>query len=256
MLQQTQVDRVVPHYERFLAAFPTPAACATAGSAAVVRQWSGLGYNRRALNLHRAAAVMVAEHDGLVPHDDMALRALPGVGQYTARAVRTFAFGDDVAAVDTNAVRVLARALAGAPLALRAARVLGDRLVPPGESWEFNQAMFDLGATVCTAARPDCARCPLRRQCAWRRQGATGAGKDPWRSSPTARPQSTFEGSDRQGRGRLLNALRKGAVRQSALAAACGWPHDPVRSERVAAAMVAEGFARWSGRKDPVLLLN
>ena len=256
MLQQTQVDRVVPQYERFLAAFPTPAACAAAGSAAVVRQWSGLGYNRRALNLHRMAVVMVADHDGRVPHDDAALRALPGVGPYTARAVRTFAFGDDVAAIDTNGVRVLARAVAGAPLALRQATALGDRLVPAGESWEFNQAMFDLGATVCTASRPDCTRCPLRRQCAWRGQGATGAGADPWRSSPTARPQSTFEGSDRQGRGRLLDALRKGAVRQSALAAACGWPGDPERAERVAAAVVAEGFARWSGRKDPVLRLS
>ena len=118
MLQQTQVDRVVPYYERFLAAFPTPAACAAAGPAAVVRLWSGLGYNRRALNLHRAAAAIVAEHGGVVPHDDAALRALPGVGPYTARAVRAFAFGDDVAAVDTNGVRVLARAVAGAPLAL------------------------------------------------------------------------------------------------------------------------------------------
>jgi A/G-specific adenine glycosylase len=253
MLQQTQVDRVVPHYERFLAAFPTPAACAAAGPAAVVRLWSGLGYNRRALNLHRAAAAMVADHGGRVPHDDRALRALPGVGPYTARAVRTFAFGDDVAAVDTNGVRVLARAVAGAPLSVRQATVMGDRLVPPGHSWEFNQAMFDLGATVCTAARPDCARCPLARQCAWRRRGAAGA--DPWRSSPTARPQSTFEGSDRQGRGRLLHALRAGAVRHDAVATACGWPEDPDRAERVAAAVVAEGFARWSGGKHSVLRL-
>ena len=119
MLQQTQVERVVPHYERFLAAFPTPAACAAAGPAAVVRLWSGLGYNRRALNLHRAATAVVADHGGVVPHEDAALRALPGVGPYTARAVRTFAFGDDVAAVDTNGVRVLARGVAGAPLTLR-----------------------------------------------------------------------------------------------------------------------------------------
>jgi A/G-specific adenine glycosylase len=253
MLQQTQVDRVVPHYERFLAAFPTPAACAAAGPAAVVRLWSGLGYNRRALNLHRAAAAMVAEHGGRVPHDDRALRSLPGVGPYTARAVRTFAFGDDVAAVDTNGVRVLARAVAGAPLSVSEATVIGDRLVPPGQSWAFNQAMFDLGATVCTAARPDCAHCPLSRQCAWRRQGQSA---DPWRSSPTARPQSTFEGSERQGRGRLLHALRQGAVRHDALAVACGWPEDPDRAERVAAAVVAEGFAQWSGGKKPVLRLR
>ncbi len=243
MLQQTQVDRVVPHYERFLTAFPTADACAAAGPAAVVRIWSGLGYNRRALNLQRAAVAVVADHDGVVPHDDAALRALPGVGPYTARAVRTFAFGDDVAAVDTNGVRVLARAVAGAPLVLRQATALGDRLVPVGASWEFNQAMFDLGATVCTAARPDCARCPLRRQCAWRRHGED----DPWRLSPTARPQSTFAGSDRQGRGRLLDALRDGGVHRGTLAEACGWPDDPARAERIARAVVAEGFAAWSG---------
>ncbi len=254
MLQQTQVDRVVPHYGRFLDVFPTPAACATAGPAAVVRQWSGLGYNRRALNLHRAAAAVVAEHGGAVPHDDTALRALAGVGPYTARAVRTFAFGDDVAAVDTNGVRVLARGVAGTALTVGQATALGDRLVPAGASWEFNQAMFDLGATVCTAARPDCARCPLRRQCAWRREVTDGA--DPWRASPTARPQSTFAGSDRQGRGRLLDALRRGGVGKSSLAGACGWPGDPTRAERVAAAVVAEGFALWSGGKEPVLRLR
>ena len=265
MLQQTQVDRVVPYYERLLAAFPTPAACAAARPAAVVRLWSGLGYNRRALNLHRAAVAMRADHDGRVPEEEAALRALPGVGPYTARAVRSFAFGDDVAAVDTNGVRVLACAVAGAPLTVREAMALGDHLVPAGESWEFNQSMFDLGATVCTAARPDCGQCPLRRQCAWRRQRAstastastgTGTGADPWRSSPTARPQSTFAGSDRQGRGRLLHALRQGAVRRSDLAVACGWPEDRQRAERIAGAVVAEGFARWSGGRDPVLRLR
>ncbi len=254
MLQQTQVDRVVPHYERFTAALPTAPACASAGPGAVVRLWSGLGYNRRALNLQRAAVAVVADHEGVVPHEDAALRALPGIGPYTARAVRSFGYGDDVAAVDTNGVRVLARGVAGAPLTVRQATAFGDQLVPSGASWEFNQAMFDLGATVCTAARPDCAHCPLRRQCAWRRQGAGGA--DPWRLSPTARRQSTFAGSDRQGRGRLLDALRRRGVRESDLAGACGWPDDRPRADRVAAALVAEGFAGWSGGKDPVLRLH
>jgi A/G-specific adenine glycosylase len=252
MLQQTQVDRVVPHYERFVGAYPTPAACAAAGSAEVVRRWSGLGYNRRALNLHRAASDIVERHDGRLPRDDAALRALPGVGPYTARAVRSFGFGQDVAAVDTNGVRVLARAVAGSPLTTAAAFALGDRLVPPSGSWEFNQTMFDLGATVCTARRPDCTRCPLARQCAWRRQG----GADPWRASPAARRQSAFAGSDRQGRGRLLDALRLSGVPADAIAAACGWPDDPVRARRVAAAMVGEGFARWSGGTKAVLRLR
>jgi A/G-specific adenine glycosylase len=165
--------------------------------------------------------------------------------------VRTFAFGDDVAAVDTNGIRVLARGMAGVPLTVRQATELGDRLVPAGSSWEFNQAMFDLGATVCTAAAPRCVVCPLRRQCTWRRQGKVTV--DPWRLSPTARPQSTFAGSDREGRGRLLDALRVGAVRRSALAGACGWPDDQQRADRVAAALVTEGFARWSSGTDPVL---
>ena len=207
MLQQTQVDRVVPHYERFLAAFPTPAACAAAGPAAVVRLWSGLGYNRRALNLHRAAAAMVADHGGAVPHEDAALRALPGVGPYTARAVRTFAFGDDVAAVDTNGVRVLARGVAGAALTVRQAMALGDRLVPAGRvvgvqpgDVRPRRHRVHRGATRLRAVP---AAPPVRL-------AAPGLATepDPWRLSPTARPQSTFAGSDRQGRGRLLDALR------------------------------------------------
>ena len=254
MLQQTQVERVVPHYERFVAAFASAAECAAARPAEVVRLWSGLGYNRRALNLHRAARSVVTDHAGVLPHGDDELRALAGVGPYTARAVRSFAFGEDVAAVDTNAVRVLARCVWGAPLGTAAATRLGDRLVPAGLSWEFNQTMFDLGATVCTGTRPGCGDCPLRRQCAWRRDGAGEA--DPWRSSPSARAQSAFAGSDRQGRGRLLDALRRGGVAARALPGACGWPDDRARAERIAAALVAEGFARWSGGADPVLRLR
>jgi A/G-specific adenine glycosylase len=251
MLQQTQVDRVVPYYERFVDAYPSPATCAAGGSAEVVRRWSGLGYNRRALNLHRAATSIVDHHDGQVPSADAELRTLPGVGAYTARAVRSFGFGQDVAAVDTNGVRVLARAVAGSPLSATAAFTLGDRLVPRAGSWEFNQSMFDLGATVCRA-RPDCGRCPLRRQCSWRRRG----GGDPWRASPAARPQSPFSGSDRQGRGRLLEALRVADISAGDVAAACGWPDDVVRAERVAASLVEEGFARWRGTSNPLLRLR
>jgi A/G-specific adenine glycosylase len=243
----------VPHYERFTRAFPEPAACAAAGPAEVVRLWSGLGYNRRALNLHRSAVALVEGHGGTVPADDAGLRALPGVGAYTARAVRSFAFGQDVAAVDTNAVRVLARCVSGRGLSVPEASRLGDRLVPRGRSWEFNQSMFDLGATVCTAAQPRCDGCPLRRLCAWRRQDA--GAPDPWRASPSSRRQSAFAGSDRQGRGRLLHALRGGPVGRAGLPAACGWPEDPVRAERVAGDLVAEGFARWSGGRTAALRL-
>jgi A/G-specific adenine glycosylase len=243
MLQQTQAGRVIPYYEGFLSAFPDATACARAGPAAVVRIWSGLGYNRRALNLHRAARIVVAEHGGAVPADESALRSLPGIGPYTARAVRSFAFGADVATVDTNALRVLSRCVAGAPLSVSQAQQMADHLIPAGRSWDFNQTMFDLGATVCTP-RPTCAECPLSRLCRWRRAGMRGP--DPWRASPSARPQSRFAGSDRQGRGRLVQALRVGPLPAPEVAAACGWPDDRERADRIVAELVTEGFARWS----------
>jgi A/G-specific adenine glycosylase len=243
MLQQTQVDRVIPSYYAFLEAFPRPVDCARATPGDVVRIWSGLGYNRRALNLHRAAVVIATEHGGALPADEKALRALPGVGPYTARAVLSFAFESDVAVVDTNVVRVLARSVAGTGLALRDAQSLADRLLPGGEAWEFNQSMFDVGATVCTATRPACNVCPLRHQCRWKREGLVPP--DPWRASPSVRPQSAFAGSDRQGRGRLIHALRQGGVAGEAVALACGWPDDGERAARIAASLVREGFAEW-----------
>ena len=256
MLQQTQAGRVVPHYTRFVEAFPSPAACAAAGAGTTVRMWSGLGYNRRALNLHRAATTMVDLYGGDVPRQDQALRALAGVGAYTARAVRAFAFAEDVAAVDTNAVRVLARSLSGGPITVRRATELGDASVPEGAGWDFNQAMFDLGATVCTPRDPACPRCPLRRLCTWRRAGADPGRPDPWRLGPTTRRQGTFAGSDRQGRGRLLDALLHGGVRRVDLARTCGWPAEAERAGRVAAALVSEGFAEWSGARGAVLRLR
>jgi len=256
MLQQTQAGRVVPHYERFVAAYPTAARCAAAGPGEVIRRWSGLGYNRRALNLQRAASVIVDEHDGAVPSADAALRALPGVGPYTARAVRAQAFGEGVVAVDTNGVRVLARCVAGTPLSLRDATALGDRLLPAAETWAFTQSLFDLGATVCVARAPRCGDCPVRALCRWHRLGGPVASPDPWRASPSVRRQSPFAGSERQGRGRLVESLRRGAVRRSRVAAACGWPDEPERARRVADALVAEGLARWSGGPDPGLRLT
>jgi A/G-specific adenine glycosylase len=211
-----------------------------------VRAWEGLGYNRRALRLHAAAVAVVEHHGGRVPEDLQELRRLPGVGGYTARAVRVFAYEADDAVVDTNVARVLARAVAGAPLRPREGQALADRLVPAGRSWAFNQALFDLGTAHCRSRRPDCAGCPLRRRCAWALAGhpppdpATG-------TAATARRQAPFAGSDRQGRGRLVSALRAGPVAAGTVAAAAGWPGDPVRARRVAEALVAEGFARWSG---------
>lgn len=248
MLQQTQAPRVVSPYQRFVARFPSPAACASAGAPAVVVAWEGLGYNRRALYLHRTAAALVERHTGEVPADLTALRALPGVGPYTARAVLAFAFEVDTGVVDTNVARLLARAVAGRPLRAAEAQTLADGLVPAGRAWAFNQALFDLGARHCSARRPDCHGCPLRRRCAWARGG--WALPDPAvGSAATTRGQSPFAGSDRQGRGRLVAALRRGPLSEGELASAAGWAGDAARARRAADSLAAEGFARWrSGR--------
>ena len=248
MLQQTQVRRVVPRYGAFLARFPTPAACAAAAVGEVVQSWSGLGYNRRAVSLHRAAVACVERFDGAVPRTLAELVSLPGVGPYTARAVQAFAFEADVGVVDTNAARVLARAAAGRRLAGTEAQVLADWLVPAGQGWAWNQAVLDLGAAVCTRRAPRCLRCPLADAavCAWALAG--GAGPDPAVGSAcVGGAQSAFAGSDRQGRGRLVAALRAGPVALAEVAAACGWPDDPARGRGVAAALVAEGLAVADG---------
>jgi A/G-specific adenine glycosylase len=241
MAQQTQLSRVVPAYGRFLERFPTPAACAAASLGDVLRAWEGMGYNRRARGLHGAAAAVVARHGGAVPDALDALLALPGVGPYTARAVLAFAFERDVGVVDTNAGRVLARAVAGAPLRPADAQRQVDSLVPAGRGWAFNQALLDLGATVCLPTAPRCGECPIRRRCRW---AAAGRGRpDPAAGSAgVSVPQSTFHGSDRQGRGRLIDALRRGPLAAGQVAGAAGWADDPARAERVVVGLVAEGM--------------
>ena len=244
MLQQTQVSRVAPRYHGFLALFPTPAACAAAPVGAVVRAWEGLGYNRRAVNLHRTARVVVTEHGGRLPEELAALLALPGVGPYTARAVLAFAFERDHGVVDTNAARFLARAVAGHRLGPRGAQQLADELVPLGYGWAWNQAVMDLGAQVCRKRLPDCDACPIRSSCAWARRGF--ADDDPAEGSAgVSRPQATFAGSDRQGRGRLVQALRTGPVDLLRLPDVTGWPEEPDRAQRIADALVGEGLAEY-----------
>lgn len=248
MLQQTQVTRVVPRYRAFLLIFPTPAACADAPVGAVVRAWAGLGYNRRAVHLHATARAAVDRFGGDLPTTLVELRSLPGVGPYTARAVLAFAFEADVGVVDTNAARVLARAVAGEKLAPARAQATADGAVPAGRGWAWNQAMLDLGATVCSRRRPRCGECPLPGvgACAWAL--AAHAGPDPAEGSAgVGRPQSSFAGSDRQGRGRLIDALRAGPVAVAALPGACGWPAEPVRAQRVAAGLVTDGLAVTDG---------
>ncbi len=242
MAQQTQLSRVVPSYLAFLAAFPTPAACAVAPLGEVLRRWQGLGYNRRARHLHLAAAAIVAGHGGAVPSSLDELLALPGVGAYTARAVLAFAFEADVGVVDTNAGRVLSRAVAGRAVSAAEAQRLVDAMVPPGTGWSFGQALLDLGALVCTAEGPRCERCPVRRRCRWARQGRSSP--DPARGSAgVSTAQGRFDGSDRQGRGRLVERLRTGPVASGRPAAeAAGWPGDLERAGRIVDGLVRDGL--------------
>jgi A/G-specific adenine glycosylase len=244
MLQQTQVARVEPRYLAFLERFPDAASCAAASPADVVRAWDGLGYNRRAINLHRAATTIVEQHGGHLPEDLDQLRALPGIGPYTARAVLVFAFERDHGVVDTNAARVIARAVAGRSLSARQVQEHADELVPFGRGWEWNQAVLDLGATVCVRRSPRCDACPLAARCAWAVRGWDGP--DPADGSAgTSSRQSRFAGSDRQGRGRLVQTLRTGPLELDRLADAAGWPDDPERARRVADTLVGDGLAEY-----------
>lgn len=235
MLQQTQVSRVVPAYLRFLDRFPTPAALAAAPLADVLRAWQGLGYNRRAAALWRAAGVIVGEHGGVVPSDPVALGKLPGIGPYTAAAVASFAYGAAVPAIDTNLRRVIARHRLGtspaSPAEVRGAAAAWIDRADPG-AW--NAALMDLGREVCRP-EPLCAGCPIRRGCRFRT-----ASRPPQRSVRRAEP---FEGSMRQLRGRIIDAAREArSITVAGIAACYGEP-----CERVAAAVAAlagEGLVR------------
>jgi A/G-specific adenine glycosylase len=243
MLQQTQTSRVVEPWHRFLAAFPTPNACADAPLSAVLRLWSGLGFHRRAKALHEAARRVRDAHDGEVPREVRDLRSLPGVGEYTANAVASFAFAQPVAVLDTNVGRVLARALVNRTLRPAEARALAQELVPRRDSASFNQGMLDLGARYCRSS-PLCADCPVARACRWRLEG----GVDPApRSAGVSRPQSAFEGSDRQVRGRVLAALRASAL-TSAQLRSCLDGVEPGRYGSILAGLVDDGLVERRGR--------
>jgi len=231
MAQQTQIMRVVAYYERFLALFPTPESLARAPLAEVLAAWSGLGYNRRARFLHGAAAHVV-EHGW--PTTSAGLQALPGVGPYTAAAVASIAFGEPVPAVDTNVKRVLSRweatPLEGTRLAEAAAAALdGDRPA------DWNQAMMDLGARVCTP-KPDCGSCPVTAWCS-----------DASVYSAPAR-QARFSGSTRQARGAVIKALVHGnSATHAALAKQTGLA--TIRLQEALEALESDGLVERSGRR-------
>ena len=242
MLQQTQALRVVPRWFAFLEVFPTPAACAEASLGDVLRHWQGLGYPRRARNLHEAA-VRITEL-GEFPSSLAGLLALPGVGAYTARALRAFAFELDAAVVDTNIARVFAR-VAGERLTAKQVQAAADAASPSDQPWAWNQCLMDLGAVLCRPTNPGCDACPLRVDCAYH-----GVGDDPAiGSAGVSGRQSRFDGSDRQGRGRLMKALGEAPVSVADLASAMGWPEQPDRAVRVAAAVVGDRLATFDGER-------
>ncbi len=224
MSQQTQVDRVIPHWEEWMARWPNPSDLAADAPGEAVRAWKRLGYPRRALWLHQAACQIAAEHGDEVPSDVEVLLSLTGIGPYTARAVAAFAFGSPEPVVDTNTRRVIARAVHGrAAAGMPAARDLDDMaaLLPadPAEAAVFNAAAMELGAVVCTARKPACLTCPIAEFCEWRGSGFPD-------NAPTKRPkQAKFAGSDRQVRGLIMAAMRAatGPVsREDAVAAGAG----------------------------------
>lgn len=240
MLQQTPVARVEPVWRIWMRRWPTPAdlACEPAGEA--VRAWDRLGYPRRALRLHAAAVAMTERHDGQVPDTLEALRALPGVGEYTAAAVAAFAYGTRVPVVDTNVRRVQARAVTGTALPslalTRAEHELATILLPddPGTSVTWNVAVMELGALVCTARAPRCDLCPVQDRCAW-----VAAGSPPYDGPP--RRGQAWAGTDRQVRGLIVQALREAAdpVRRQTLEAL--WADERQR-ERCLDGLVADGL--------------
>ncbi|MEV5507546.1 A/G-specific adenine glycosylase [Streptomyces orinoci] len=240
MLQQTPVSRVLPVYEQWLARWPRPADLAAEPPGEAVRAWGRLGYPRRALRLHAAATAIAERHGGEVPSDHAQLLALPGVGEYTAAAVASFAYGRRHPVLDTNVRRVFARAVTGVqypPNATTAAeRALARELLPEDEARaaRWAAATMELGALVCTARTPDCARCPIAAHCAWRAAGS------PAHDGPPRRGQS-YAGTDRQVRGKLLAVLREatGPVPQRALDAV--WD-EPVQRARALDGLVADGL--------------
>jgi len=245
MLQQTPVARVLPAYEAWTERWPTPADLAAEPSGEAVRAWGRLGYPRRALRLHACAAAITEHHGGEVPDTYAALRALPGVGDYTAAAIASFAFGRSHAVLDTNVRRVLGRAASGTefpPTAVtRAEKTLAESLVPDRHPELWAVAVMELGALVCTSSGPRCDSCPIVEQCAWHRAGR------PAYDGPPRRGQS-YDGTDRQCRGRLLAVLRdsRGVVPQSRLDAA--WP-DAAQRTRALAGLLDDGLVVARGRQ-------
>ncbi|MGH3366574.1 MAG: A/G-specific adenine glycosylase [Nocardioidaceae bacterium] len=245
MLQQTPVARVLPVYDAWMRTWPTPARLAAVPPGDAVRAWGRLGYPRRALRLHAAARAITDQHDGVVPSEPAELRALPGVGEYTASAVAAFAYRQRHAVLDTNVRRVLARTLAGTAhppgWVTVAERQAAEEVLPDDDATaaRWSVAVMELGATVCTARAPDCTACPVAGECAWAAAGF------PAYDGPARRRQG-YAGTDRQCRGRLLAVLREsdGPVHRSTLQRV--W-EEPSQQARALEGLVADGLVEPLG---------
>lgn len=240
MLQQTPVARVLPVYREWLARWPAPVDLAAEPTGAAIRAWGRLGYPRRAVRLHAAAVAIGAEFGGEVPSSVEELLRLPGVGEYTARAVAAFAFGARVPVVDTNVRRVLSRVVRGVDEP-RASATAADRSematylpADPRTAARFSVAVMELGALVCTATKPGCAQCPLSGRCRWRRDGAVpGVAK---------RPVQAWHGTDRHVRGRMMAVLRD-AQAEVPGARLVQLSQDPAQGTRCLQSLLADGLA-------------
>ena len=239
MLQQTPVSRVLPAFDRWIERWPTPAALAASPAGEAVREWGRLGYPRRALRLHAAAVTCVAQHGGAVPSRPQELRALPGVGSYTAAAVAAFAYGMRIAVVDTNVRRVVTRWAIGLPAALSIPDAQVSELLPadPATAVTTSIALMELGALVCVSRGPRCDSCPLAPSCQWLAAGAP----TPEEAGVRTRPSQGYEGTDRQVRGRLLAVLREAERAVDSAALDGSWPDHEQRG-RALASLLDDGL--------------
>ncbi len=253
MAQQTQAARAAAYWERWMVRFPTVSDLAAASPADVLREWAGLGYDRRALALWRAAGMIVTDHDGSVPSSVRALESLPGVGPYTARAVAAIAFGTHVGAVDVNVRRVLGRIVTGAADSLGPGEMqdLADAAVPAAKPAAWTHAVMDVGATLCRPRYPRCDECPARPWCVAARPGAYETASAPRRK--VGERQAPFPSTNRWLRGRILDRLRNAPDGDWVSMAGPIGDHAHDRVVRAVRAMATDGVAEISVDDDGTL---
>jgi A/G-specific adenine glycosylase len=243
MLQQTPVARVLPMFETWIRRWPSPTSLASDSPGEAVRAWGKLGYPRRALRLHATAVAIVERHGGEVPSDVDSLRALPGVGDYTAAAIASFAFGQRHAVLDTNVRRLFARTVQGvefpADSITAAERGLASALLPARDAHRWAASTMELGAVICTAKSPKCAICPVEQHCAW-----NAAGR-PSHNGPPRRGQA-YAGTDRQVRGLLLDVLRASDSPVTTAELDAVWD-DANQRERCLASLLSDGLVTEDG---------